>query len=259
MSPATAARPLSDQQLADLLALVREADSVELKLTVDAAQQRSAIAELGMDPLDAQVRLVHFFDTPDLTLDRHGVVVRARRIQGKGDDSVVKLRPVVPAELPEELRRSPSFVVEVDAMPGGFVCSASLKGAPRGAGVRETLLGAGPLRKLFSKEQRAFFAEHAPDGVALDDLSLLGPIFVLKLKGTPAGYGRKLVVELWLFPDGARVLELSTRCATNEAFQVAAETRAYLSERGVAAGRSQQTKTRKALSLFAKRLTDDAR
>ena len=80
-------------------------------------------AELGVDPLDAQIRQVYFFDTPDLALDRQGIVVRARRVQRKGDDSVVKLRPIVPAELPSEVRESPSFGIEVDAMPGGHVCS----------------------------------------------------------------------------------------------------------------------------------------
>ena len=138
-----------------------------------------------MDPLEAQLRQVVFFDTPDLALDAHGVVVRARRVQGKGDDSVVKLRPVVPDQMPAELRRSPAFRVEVDALPGGFVCSATMKGAVRTGGVRSTLTGGLPVRKLFSKEQRRFFAEHAPDGVGLDDLSVLGPIFVLKLRFTP--------------------------------------------------------------------------
>ena len=94
---ATPARPtLSDEQFQKLATLVKDADSVELKLTVPEAEQRSTIAALGMDPLDAQIRQVFFFDTPDLTLDEHGVVVRARRVQKKGDDSVVKLRPVVP-------------------------------------------------------------------------------------------------------------------------------------------------------------------
>ena len=60
----------------------------------------STIAALGLDPLGAQIRLVSFFDTPDLALSRAGVVVRARRVQGRGDDSVVKLRPVEPHELP---------------------------------------------------------------------------------------------------------------------------------------------------------------
>src|SRR5439155_11187603 len=110
------------------LALIKGADGVELKLTVPERDYRSVVVALGMDPLDAQIRQVFFLDTPDLSLYERGVVVRARRVQRKGDDSVVKLRPVVPAELPDELRRSPSFGVEVDAMPGGFVCSGSMKG-----------------------------------------------------------------------------------------------------------------------------------
>ena len=39
---------------------------------------------------------------------------------------------------------------------------------------------------------------------------------------------RRLVTELWLYPDDSRILELSTRCAPTELFDVAAETRAFL-------------------------------
>src|SRR5687768_14322671 len=91
---------LTDKQLADALALIKDSDSVELKLTVVEEEQRSAVRSLGMDPLDAQIRQVFFFDTPDLKLNKAGLVVRARRVQKKGDDSVVKLRPVVPSALP---------------------------------------------------------------------------------------------------------------------------------------------------------------
>src|SRR5690349_15945405 len=104
---------LSDEELVDLLQLVGEADSVELKVTVPEGAQRSAIRALGMDPLEAQIRQVYFFDTPELALNRHGVVARARRIQGKAHDSVVKLRPVVPAALPSNMRDSPSMAMEV--------------------------------------------------------------------------------------------------------------------------------------------------
>jgi hypothetical protein len=106
--------------------------------------------------------------------------------------------------------RSPSFGVEVDALPGGFVCSGSLKGKLVQGDVKEVLRGQRPVRKLFTKQQRAFFAEHAPAGIDLDDLSVLGPITVLKLKFSPEGYDRRLVAELWLYPDGSRILELST-------------------------------------------------
>lgn len=255
MASATTARPeLSEEDFARLVALIKDADTVELKLTVPEHDQRATIAALGIDPLDSQIRQVFFFDTPDLTLDKHGVVVRARRVQKKGDDSVVKLRPVVPSELPAKFRGSPSFGVEVDAMPGGFVCSGSMKRAMDPTAVHAHVHGESSVRKLFSKEQRAFFAAHAPEGVELDDLLLLGPIFVLKVKYAPEDFARRLVAELWMYPDDTRILELSTKCAPTEAFQVAAETRAYLTERGVSLGGEQQTKTRTALEFFAKQL-----
>ena len=84
------------RRAAELLHLARDADSIELKLTVPELAYRSTAAALGVDPLDAQIRQVFFFDTPELTLNEAGLVARARRIQGKDSDSVVKLRPVVP-------------------------------------------------------------------------------------------------------------------------------------------------------------------
>jgi hypothetical protein len=79
-------RRLTDAQLEEMLTLTRGADSVELKLTVPDSERRSTVASLGMDPLDAQIRQVFFFDTPDLRLNKSGVV---------------KLRPIVPGELPQ--------------------------------------------------------------------------------------------------------------------------------------------------------------
>jgi hypothetical protein len=241
----------SDEELARLLSLLKGSNSVELKLTVPESRHRSTVTALGMDPLDAQIRQVFFFDTPDLQLNAAGVVVRARRVQGKRADSVIKLRPVVPSELPAEWRRSPDFGVEVDAMPGGFVCSGSLKGVTDNQLVKDTVGGALPRRKLFSKEQRRFYEAHAPDGIALDDLTLLGPIFVLKLKWQPDGMARPMTAEMWLYPDGSRVLELSTKCTPGEAFQVAAESRVFLAERGIEITGEQTTKTKKALDFFA--------
>jgi hypothetical protein len=242
---------MTDEELGRLLVLMKGADSVELKATVPAADQRSTIDALGLDAIEAQIRQVFFFDTPDLRLDKAGLVVRARRVQGGSGDSVVKLRPVDPAELPKRTRRSAAFGVEVDAMPGGFVCSGSMKGAVDAADVREAVHGERPVRKLFSKDQRAFYGEHAPDGVGLDDLTTLGPIFVLKLKSTPKGFDRKLTAEMWMFPDNSRALELSTKCLPSEAFEVAAETRAFLVSRGIDLDAEQQTKTRTALELLA--------
>lgn len=255
MARSAPVRPIIDDRLQELLELIEGADSVELKLTVPESNQRSAVRLLGMDPLEAQIRQVFFFDTPDLALDRVGLVARARRVQGRGDDTVVKLRPVVPHELPASLRDSPSFGVEVDAMPGGFVCSGSMKATLGDTGaVKEAVHGERPLRKIFTKEQRALFAEHAPDGVTFSDLAVLGPIPVFKLKMSPKPLGRKLVAELWLYPDGARILELSTKCAPAEALRVALESKAFLAEQGIDLSGRQQTKTRTALTFFSKEL-----
>jgi hypothetical protein len=245
--------------VANLLAAMRTSDSIELKMTVPTSSHRATIAGLPLDPVEAQPRQVFFFDTPDLTLNQAGVVVRARRVQGGRGDTVIKLRPVVPAELPAELRQSAAFNVEVDVLPGFLgVCSGSLKGRITNDEIRDAVAGARPFRKLFTKEQRAFYAQHAPAGIDLDSLSVLGPTFVLKAVFTPQKFGRRIVAEVWLYPDGQRILELSTKCLPNEALQVAADARAYLQDHGVPMGGIQQTKTKTALEFYSAALRAQA-
>jgi hypothetical protein len=243
---------MSEEQI-ELLKLVQGADSIELKLTVPASARRSAVQALDIDPLEAQVRQVFFFDTRELALNEAGVVVRVRRVQGRGDDSVVKLRPVVPSELPDSLRSMPNFIVEVDAMPGGYVCSASMKGVPK-VPVREHLAAGAPISKLFSKEQRSFFADHAPAGVELDGLAVLGPIFVLKAKSIPAEIAQKVVAEVWIYPDSSMILELSTKSVPGQALQTAIKVRDHLLEHGVDLLGDQATKTKTALEFFVNEL-----
>jgi hypothetical protein len=156
------------------------------------------------------------------------VVVRARRVQGRGDDTVIKLRPVVPDQLSDEFRRAPGMVVEVDALPGGWVCSASFKGSLGTTDVTSVATGQRSIRKLFSKQQRAFYRAHVSEDVALDDLAILGPIFVLKLNLRPEGYDRKLVADMWLHPDGSRILELPTKCPPADMMTTAVNSKLFL-------------------------------
>jgi hypothetical protein len=249
---------LSGEELNELLGLIKGADSVELKVTLPESEHRSAIDTLGLDPLEAEIRQVFFFDTPDLRLQQAGLAVRARRVEGKSCDSVVKLRPVVPDALSEDVRRSAAMNVEVDAMPGGYVCSASMKGKIPNEAVLEAIRGGRPIRKVFSKEQRAFYAANAPEGLTLDELRILGPVFVLKLRLELKKLGRRLVAEAWLLPDGSRILELSTKCPPAETFQAAVESRAYLEGLGLDLTADPATKTKSTLELFARRLRDEA-
>ncbi|MET0932997.1 MAG: hypothetical protein ABWX56_04745 [Mycetocola sp.] len=253
MTTSDAMPNLSVDQLADLHTLLEGSKTVELKVTVADRNQRSAVQALEMDPLDAEIRQVTYFDTPDLQLNKLGLIVRARRTPVR-DDTVIKLRPVVPQDLPADLRGRKGLGIEVDAMPGSFVCSASLPERKKRGKVKEVLAGERAIRSLFTKDQKAFFDEYAPDGITLDDLAMLGPITTLKLKFSPRDYPGRLVAELWMYPDGSRILELSTKCAPADAFEEAARTRAFLQERGIDLTGEQQAKTRTALTFFSKEL-----
>ena len=254
MTPESSTPGLDSEQFAEMMELVKGSKSVELKLTIPTESNRAAVEALGLDPLDGQIRLVTFFDTPDLALNRAGVVVRSRRIQGKGADSVVKLRPVVPGDLPDELCRLETFGIEVDAMPGGFVCSASYKGVADAEKAKLVSFKQAPVHKAFNREQRAFYKVHAPEGLELDDLTVLGPIFVVKVPFTPKDLAHKLVAELWLYPDGSRIFELSTKSTPADLLEVYSSVRHFLIERGIDRHGEQQTKTKRALEYFVTNL-----
>ena len=110
------------------------------------------------------------------------------------------------------------------------------------------------MRKLFSKDQRSFFAEHAPEGLNIDDLDVLGPIFVLKLKLSPKAFGRRLVTEMWLYPDGSRIVELSTKCLPGEGIDVAEQLLDFLASKDIPTDAAQETKTKTALEFFSAEL-----
>ena len=251
------AKPVSQEGLLEILKLAKGSTSIELKLSVPDTGKRAALKSIGLDPVEAQPRQAFFFDTPDLDLYQAGIVVRARRIQGGDGDTVIKLRPVDPATIDPELRRSASFKIEVDVMPGGFVCSASFKGVCTGQEVLDVTSGKLPLRKLFSRGQRAFFDAHAPAGITMDKLVLLGPTFLLKAKHWAKDFDRPITVEMWLYPDGSRILEISTKCLPKEAFQAAAEFKDYLARHGIALAAEQAPKTKTSLEFFSVRLKNE--
>lgn len=237
-----------------MLRLVKGSTSLELKLYVSDQGQRAAVKNLGFDPVEAEPRQVYFFDTPDLALNEAGVVVRARRSQGGKADTVVKLRPVDPAMLDPKLRRSPGFKIEVDAMPGGYVCSASLKGVCNSQEVLDVNDGKASVESIFSQEQRAFYAAHAPADIEMNALATLGPTFQLRIKHYPKDFDRRLIVELWLYPDGSRLFEISTKGTPAEAFQVSMEFKAFLATCGIPLEKHVGSKTSSALSFFSKDL-----
>ena len=253
---AAVGRLWADDERARLLDLVDQVDSIELKTSVADADRRSAVAALDLDPLAADLVQVWFFDTPGLDLNAAGVIIRARRTRsprrhhGQAASGRARRAAGGPAG------PSPGSGWRSTRCRPASCARRRLKRKLEPGTVREALLGGKPPRKLFSKSQRAFFEQFAPAGLSLDDVRPLGPITVLKLNFTPKGFDRRMVAELWTYPDGSRILELSTKCEPAEAFDVAASTRAFLEGRGIDLSGVQQTKTKTALDYFAGELRD---
>lgn len=245
---------LTDEEMSKLLKLTKDSDSVELKVSVQDDDHASAVRSLGLDPIEAEIRQIYFFDTRDLALNAAGIAVRARRIQGGKADTVIKRRPVVPSEIPKEFRQSDSMKVEVDLLPGSYIVSASMKGKTDPSDVKNAVAGELEIKELFSQEQKEYFKFYRPDGVKLNDLVPLGPILTLKLKQPAKELGRELVAEAWFYPDNTRILELSTKCMPEETFQVIVETRNFMVGKGVNLEGEQKTKTKTALQYYSKLL-----
>jgi len=243
---------LSGDDVVKVLELLKGSDSVELKVIVPEGH-RGAIPALGFDPVEAEPRQTFFFDTPELSLNKVGLIVRARRSPKGRGDTVVKLRPINPGAIEADLHRDKAFKIEVDVNPGGFTCSGSAKGDCTAQEVLDATEGKVPLKSIFSRAQRDFFRAHAPTGVTLKELVPFGPTFVLRLKEQPKNFDRPVVVELWLYPDGAHILEISTKGTPEEAFQVGANFRAFIASCGIKLQAKPNMKTASALEFHSKR------
>ena len=110
---------------------------------------------MEVDEDTADVRLVYFFDTPDLDLFKAGVVLRARLVKGDADDSTVKFRPVEPASIPKDWQRWKGFKLEADWVGDRGVRSASLTSLQQRDEIDEVKKGKRAIGKLFSSDQSA--------------------------------------------------------------------------------------------------------
>ncbi|WP_261557610.1 CYTH domain-containing protein [Frankia tisae] len=242
---------LPDDDLHAMVKLTRQVDRVELKFVVPTSAHQRAFEVFKIASAAPRRQRVYYLDTPDRLLHRRGVVVRVRSTRGRPDDSVVKLRPVVPANVAPRLRQSKQLVVEVDAMPGSYVCSAALRTRLGSDDVQRAMARRSPLHALFSKQQARLLATHLPGPGHIDDLAVLGPIEASRHRFTPAGFNRVLQAEEWTFPDGSRLLELSTRATPQAAARTAARLSTILRRHGLDLTGPQRTKTRATLDFFS--------
>jgi hypothetical protein len=249
----TAAREfwrLPPHRLQHLVHAACQVDQVEVKVLVSAADHEAVCTAIGADLDRAPRRQVYYLDTQDRALERLGVVVRLRSIEHRPDDAVVKLRPLTPGAVPAWLRRDRHFAVELDAMPGHYVRSGVLKRRLEDGEVAHAVEGRGVLHRLLSPAQRRLLGADDRAHLDLDRLGAAGPVDVRKCRLPADGLPGALVLERWSYPDGSRLLELSTRCPGHRMMLTAARLGTLLRHHGIDVAGPQQTKTRRTLDAF---------
>jgi hypothetical protein len=151
-------------------------ERVEFKLTLLPADEAKLPALLRGAGVLPQRRKVYFYDTADLRLFGNDLILRARVTQGEDDDSTVKLRPVDPADDRAPWRGIDAIRVELDVVGDKRVCSAKLEGAPDHGEIEDVEAKGRRVGSLFTRTQEQLVAAYAPDGTALRDLEVLGPV-----------------------------------------------------------------------------------
>jgi hypothetical protein len=227
-------------------------DAVEIKVTIRPDQELRAERTMELDEDSADVRVIYFYDTPDLELFNAGVALRARLVKGDDDDSTVKFRPVEAASVSKEWKRVKGFKLEADCVGERIVCSASLTALQKRDEIDKVAKGKRPIDKLFSKEQERFLGEFYKGPFDFGKLRVMGPIRVLRWKLKHEDFRHELTLEEWRLPDGEDLVEVSIKTSPREAPKAQKEFEDHLRQVGLDPEGAQETKTRTALEYFAK-------
>lgn len=231
-------------------------DAVEIKLTIRPDQELLAERAMEVNEDTADVRLVYFYDTPDLDLYKAGVVLRARLVRDGDDDSTVKFRPVEPASVSADWRRQKGFKLEADWVGDEMICSASLTDLQQRDEIDAVAKGKRAIGRLFSNDQERFLREFYKGPVDLGELRVMGPIRVLRWKPKHKTFPHELTLEEWRLPNGEDLVEASIKAPPDEAHRARKEFDTHLRRLGLDPDGVQGTKTRTALEYFARILKE---
>lgn len=229
-------------------------DAVEIKVTIRPDQELRAEREMQVNEDTAEIRVIYFYDTPDLDLLNAGIAVRSRLVKGDADDSTVKFRPVEQANISEAWKILEGFKLEADCVGERVVRSASLTCLQTRDEIDEVAEGKRPIDKLFSQDQERFLTEFSSHPIDFSKLSVMGPIRVLRWKLEHKGFPYRLTVEEWRLPDGDDLVEVSIKTSPEDAATARTAFEAHLAKLGLDPQGAQETKTRTALEYFAKTL-----
>jgi hypothetical protein len=227
-------------------------DAVEIKVTIRPDQELRAERAMQVDEDTADIRVIYFYETPDLDLFNAGIALRARLLKGDEDNSTVKFRSPETMSVSPEWERLEGFKLEADCVGERAIFSASLTQIQQRDEIDEVAKGKRSIDKLFSKDQERFFHEFYKGPVDFGQLRVMGPIRVLRWKLRHKNFAHQLTVEEWRLPNGDDLVEVSIKVPPEEAAQASKAFENHLTVLGLDPRGAQETKTRTALEYFAK-------
>ena len=242
---------LGAEESKELHELFNAADSVELKLTVPEASQRSAVAALGIDPLDAQIRQVFFLDTPDLSS------TRAVWSPGQAESGSRRLGREAasggPAELPEPFRHR-GHSVSRSMCCLAATCARLVQGrATRWIDVGEAVSGKRAAAQVVHEEPTGALRRARARRHRARRPPVLGPINVLKLKFSPADFERNWSRSSGSTPTGGGSWSSRPSARRPRGSRLPPRPRPSSATAGIDITGEQQTKTSTALKFFSDR------
>ncbi|RJF93265.1 hypothetical protein [Sphingomonas cavernae] len=227
-------------------------DAVEIKVTIRPDQELRAERAMQVDEDTADIRLIYFYETPNLDLFNAGIALRARLVKGDADDSTVKFRSAEMTSISPDWQRKEGFKLEADCVGDRAVFSASLTHRQQRNEIDEVAKGKRAIAKLFSTDQERFLTEFHKGSVDFGHLCVMGPIRVLRWKLEHENFAHELTIEEWRLPNGDDLVEVSIKVPPDKAAQARKAFNDHLGALGLDPQGAQETKTRTALEYFAK-------
>lgn len=236
--------------------LLARIHAVEIKVTIRPDQELRAERAMKVDEDSADIRLIYFYETPDLDLFNAGIALRARLIKGDADNSTVKFRSDEIGRVSSHWQQSDGFKLEADWVGDRAVYSASLTHEQKRDEIEQVAKGERAIKKLFSKEQERFWKEFYKGPIDFGQLRVMGPIRVLRWKLKHPNFAHQLTVEEWRLPNGDDLVEVSIKVPPDEAHQARKAFDNHLEILGLDPQGAQETKTLTALKFFAAACTE---
>jgi hypothetical protein len=219
----------------------QESCNVEVKLLLSPTETQAAIAALRATK-EASGR-VYFFDSGALDLLSQGVIVRLR--QGAKSDLTVKLRPPNGKRFSTPTEKLAGFKCEVDLTLEGANSAYSIT---RQLATEELPQTGTDVSRLLSSAQIKLF-EDAQDSVDWTRVKRVAEITSTDWQTQSQPHLGKLTLELWEWPGG-RVLELSTKVASDAGSSSYTELQQLVETKQLAMSPDQRVKTTIALEAI---------